>query len=92
MSRDHYKKNFGKKSRTSNSTNHNRSKETSEMVKILELGHHGDGIAKSQDGKNCFVPYTLPGETAEIRHSENSCSLVEIHKASEDRIKLNSIF
>ena len=87
MSRDHYKKNFGKKSRTSNSTNHNRSKETSEMVEILELGHHGDGIAKSQDGKNCFVPYTLPGETAEIRHSENSCSLVEIHKASEDRIK-----
>ena len=30
---------------------------------------------------------TLTGETVEIRHSKNSCSLVKIQKASEDRIK-----
>lgn len=39
--------------------------ETTEQVKILELGAEGDGLAEA-GGKTVYVPFTLPGEVADI--------------------------
>ena len=87
MSRNHYKKNFDKKSSVSNSDRCTVSREESETVKILELGHNGDGLAKLRDGTNRFIPYTLAGEIVEISYTKNDFSLIKIQRASKDRIK-----
>jgi 23S rRNA (uracil1939-C5)-methyltransferase len=58
-----------------------------ETVEITELGRRGDGIAKLENGDSCFVPYTLAGETIAIAHNENRAEIVEIKKASPDRIE-----
>jgi 23S rRNA (uracil1939-C5)-methyltransferase len=59
----------------------------SEVVKISEFGHHGDGVATLKNGENCYIPYTLPGETVKIERTRNVYKLIEIQKASENRIK-----
>ncbi len=52
-----------------------------ETVTISALGHGGDGIAETRDGR-VFVPFTLPGETVRIERSGNRGRLVDITAAS----------
>lgn len=55
----------------------------SETVKIRGLGARGDGIA--EDGTP--VPYTLPGERAEIRREARRAALLGVAQASPDRVE-----
>ncbi|MEE7462461.1 RNA methyltransferase, partial [Methylobacterium fujisawaense] len=55
----------------------------SETVTIRELGARGDGIA--EDGT--LVPYTLPGERAEIRREARRGALLGLAQASPDRVE-----
>jgi 23S rRNA (uracil1939-C5)-methyltransferase len=59
-----------------------------ERIPIAEIGHRGDGIALTQAGP-LYVPYTLPGETAEVEewpgHSDRR-RLLRIEAASPQRV------
>ena len=59
-----------------------------ERLAIAELGHRGDGDARTQAGL-VYVPYTLPGETAEVEewpgHPDRR-RLVKIEAASQERV------
>lgn len=59
-----------------------------ERLTIARLGHRGDGIADTPAGP-LYVPYTLPGEVAEVApwpgHPDRR-TLVKIETASADRI------
>ena len=59
-----------------------------ERLTIARVGRHGDGIAETPAGP-VYVPYTLPGETAEVEpwpgHPDRG-HLVKIDVASPDRI------
>ncbi|WP_182179642.1 class I SAM-dependent RNA methyltransferase [Methylobacterium radiotolerans] len=55
----------------------------SETVTIRALGARGDGIA--EDGT--LVPYTLPGERAEIRREARRGVLLGVAQASPDRVE-----
>lgn len=54
----------------------------SESVEIQRLGARGDGIAA--DGT--IVPYTLPGERAEIRREGQRADLVAIERPAPERV------
>jgi 23S rRNA (uracil1939-C5)-methyltransferase len=59
-----------------------------ERLAIARLGHRGDGIADAPAGE-IFVPYALPGETAEVDHwpgHRDRRRLIRIERASADRI------
>ncbi len=56
-----------------------------EMVDIIALGHSGDGIAETADGR-LFVPYTLPGETVEIDRGSRPASLLAVTAPSAERV------
>ena len=56
-----------------------------ETVTIEGLGHSGDGVAETADGR-VFVPYTLPGETAEIERDGERGRLVRVVTPSADRV------
>jgi 23S rRNA (uracil1939-C5)-methyltransferase len=59
-----------------------------ERIAIAEVGRRGDGIAQTPNGP-LYVPYTLPGETAEVDdwpgHPDRR-HLLRIETASPDRI------
>lgn len=55
----------------------------SESVEILRLGARGDGIA--EDGT--IVPYTLPGERAEIRREGQRAELLSVERAAPERVE-----
>ncbi len=60
-------------------------------IKIDRISAEGAGIGKNQDGKICFVPYTIPGDIAEVRlvrkkSQFNECRLVQISEPSEQRL------
>jgi 23S rRNA (uracil1939-C5)-methyltransferase len=59
-----------------------------ERLEIKRLGRRGDGIADTPAGP-LYVPYTLPGETAEVDawpgHPDR-CRLVRVDVASPERI------
>jgi 23S rRNA (uracil1939-C5)-methyltransferase len=59
-----------------------------ERVAIARIGHRGDGIVDTPDGP-LFVPYTLPGEIAEVEPVSGSPDrrhLLQIEAPSPDRI------
>jgi 23S rRNA (uracil1939-C5)-methyltransferase len=56
-----------------------------ETVTISALGHGGDGIAETNDGR-LFVPFTLPGETAEIERAGTRGRVNRILDKSRDRV------
>ena len=59
-----------------------------ERLAIAEVGHRGDGVARTPAGL-VYVPYTLPGETAEVEewpgHPDRR-RLVRIEAASHERV------
>ncbi len=59
-----------------------------ERIAIVEMGRRGEGVAHSPTGP-LYVPYTLPGETAEVAewpgHPDRR-HLIKIVDASTDRI------
>jgi 23S rRNA (uracil1939-C5)-methyltransferase len=59
-----------------------------ERLAIARIGHRGDGIAEGSEGP-IYVPYTLPGETAEVNswpgHPDRR-QLIRIETASPERI------
>jgi len=57
----------------------------SEIVKIGALGHGGDGIAETGEGR-VFVPFTLAGETVTIERSGNRGRLLHVDHASPLRV------
>jgi 23S rRNA (uracil1939-C5)-methyltransferase len=60
-----------------------------EQLKIVRLGHRGDGVADTAEGP-VYVPFTLPGETATVEpvagHPDRR-HLVHIDKPSHERIE-----
>ncbi len=59
-------------------------------VKIEKLVYGGKGIGKI-DGKTCFVPYVLPGETVKVKIKKEKksfveCDLEEVIEPSPDRV------
>jgi 23S rRNA (uracil1939-C5)-methyltransferase len=56
-----------------------------ETVDIIALGHGGDGVAETADGR-VFVPWTLPGETVEIDRVTRPVRLLDLKTASPDRV------
>ena len=56
----------------------------SERVTISDLGHGGDGIAETDNGR-IYVPFTLPGETVEIEAGATRGRLTRIIDASSER-------
>src|SRR6266508_1840912 len=63
-------------------------RDVAERLTFTRVGRHGDGIAETPAGP-VYVPYTLPGETAEVEpwpgHPDRG-HLVKIDVASPDRI------
>ncbi len=57
----------------------------SETVEIVALGHGGDGIAETAEGR-VFVPFTLPGETVEIEPAGHRARLIAVAAASPLRV------
>lgn len=56
-----------------------------DRVEIDHVGHQGDGIAVIRAGR-VFVPYTLPGEAAEIEPDGERARLVKIVRPSAERV------
>ena len=54
-------------------------------VEIARLGAQGDGVAQTPQGP-CYVPYALPGERVRIRREAERGRLVEIVRASTQRV------
>ncbi len=54
-------------------------------LQIEELGWHGDGIA-NLDGKRIYVPFTLAGESIHAMVMGSRARLLEILRASPDRV------
>jgi 23S rRNA (uracil1939-C5)-methyltransferase len=57
----------------------------SETVTITALGHSGDGVAETPDGR-VYVPLTLPGEVVEIERDGSRARLVSVLAPSPDRV------
>lgn len=57
----------------------------SETVEIVALGHGGDGIAGTGEGR-VFVPFTLAGETVTIERSGSRGRLLHVDQASPLRV------
>ena len=60
-------------------------------IDIQDYGYDCEGVARREDGKVCFVPYTLKGERvlAQVVEEEKSfvrCRCQEIKKKSEKRV------
>ncbi|MGV8840904.1 MAG: class I SAM-dependent RNA methyltransferase [Bauldia sp.] len=56
-----------------------------ETLRIATLGHSGDGIAETPEGR-VFVPFALPGETVLAERRGDRAAMAEIVVASPDRV------
>lgn len=56
-----------------------------DVVDIGRLGYGGDGLAETDEGP-VYVPFTLPGETVEIKRNDGRGSLHRVVAASRDRV------
>jgi 23S rRNA (uracil1939-C5)-methyltransferase len=56
-----------------------------EIVTVAALGHAGDGIAETAEGR-VFVPLTLPGEEVEIERDGDRGRLLRVLKPNPDRV------
>ena len=58
------------------------------VVEIDRVGAQGDGMAPSAGGSGpVFVPLTLPGEQVRARREGDRAALLEVLRASPDRIE-----
>jgi len=39
----------------------------SQTLEIISLAYGGDGFGRLEDGRACFVPFTLPGEQVKVQ-------------------------
>jgi len=63
-----------------------------QILKINSIGANAVGVSKTDDGKICFVPFTLEGETCEVEIIENHSDyavgkLIRIIEKSDKRIE-----
>ena len=56
-----------------------------ERVEIDHVGHQGDGVAVTPEGR-VFVPYTLAGETVEIGLEGERARLLQVLRPSAERV------
>lgn len=56
-----------------------------ETLVIDHIGHRGDGVANTPDGA-VFVPYVLPGESAEVERKGDRATLLSVIEPSPERI------
>ena len=61
-------------------------KATEQVVRISELGWHGDGVG-DVDGKRVFVPFTLAGEEVRAMVSGTRGQLLEILESAPERVE-----
>lgn len=54
---------------------------------IDRLGHLGDGVVLQPDGRQLFVPYTLPGETVDVDLQGGTARLKGVLTSSPDRVE-----
>lgn len=59
-------------------------------VSIGSMGASGDGIAQLPDGQ-VFVPFTLPGEVANVARDKNRATLIALIEASPERVEPSCI-
>lgn len=61
----------------------------STVYKVTDIGHAGDGICKTNDGKTIFAPFSLPGEEVELgtlkQGKQNVTVLNKVIQISSDR-------
>lgn len=63
-----------------------------QILKINSIGANAVGVSKTDDGKICFVPFTLEGETCEVEIVENHTDYsigrpIKIIEKSDKRIE-----
>jgi 23S rRNA (uracil1939-C5)-methyltransferase len=54
---------------------------------IDRLGHLGDGVTTTGDGRQLFVPFALAGETVDVAINGNSARVTSVVAPSPDRIE-----
>ncbi|WDE95834.1 class I SAM-dependent RNA methyltransferase [Lentisphaera profundi] len=64
--------------------------EREEIFEIDNIAYGGDGAGRMEDGRVCFVPFSVPGEKVKVKilkDNKNFCrgEIVEIVEASEKR-------
>src|SRR5262245_20590248 len=62
-----------------------------EEARIVDLSHHGRGVARLGDGKTVFVADTLPGERVTLKRTRrhrnyDEAELVTVLEASPQRV------
>ncbi len=55
-------------------------------AEILDVGAQGDGIGRTADGQPVFAAFTLPGESVRLEAENGRGELLEVLRASPDRI------
>ncbi len=58
---------------------------TEHRLEIIGLGRRAEGLAR-HEGRNIFVPYTLPGETIFANIDGERAGIVRVEKASPERV------
>ncbi|MGZ3278257.1 MAG: class I SAM-dependent RNA methyltransferase [Caulobacteraceae bacterium] len=51
------------------------------------MGAQGDGLGRTPDGQPVFASFTLPGESVRLEAKEGRAELIEVVRASPDRIE-----
>jgi 23S rRNA (uracil1939-C5)-methyltransferase len=55
------------------------------VVRIEDLGAQGDGIARREDGKACFIPLSAPGDLVEAEFRADRGRISRLVEAGPDR-------
>ena len=55
-------------------------------AEILDVGAQGDGVGRTADGQPVFAAFTLPGENVRLQAENGRGELIEVLRASPDRI------
>lgn len=57
-----------------------------DRIEIEYMGAQGDGVGPTEGGARAFVPLALPGEIVTARREKDRAELVDVLKASPDRV------
>jgi 23S rRNA (uracil1939-C5)-methyltransferase len=56
-------------------------------AEITSMGAQGDGLGRTADDHTVFASFTLPGESVRLEAKEGRAELVEVLRASPDRVE-----